>query len=58
MNTDYIQSEIDKFQQLIADDEKKKALIDQNISYYKRQLKNAERFLKELESKKDQDAGS
>jgi hypothetical protein len=49
MDTEYIQKEIDKFQQLIVDDENKQALIDQNIRYHKRQLKNAENALKELQ---------
>jgi septal ring factor EnvC (AmiA/AmiB activator) len=49
MDTEYIQKEIEKFKQAIADDEHKQALIDQNIRYHKRQLKNAESALKELQ---------
>jgi hypothetical protein len=49
MNTDYILQEIDRFKVLIADDEKKKQLIDQNIKYHKKQLKNAESALKEIQ---------
>jgi galactokinase len=48
MNTDYIQSEIDRYRLLIEDDKKKRDLIDQNIRYYNKQLKNAENAMKEL----------
>ena len=50
MNIDYIQSEIDRYRQLIADDEKKTALIQRNIDYHKKHLKIAEKCLKDLQN--------
>jgi hypothetical protein len=48
MNTEYLTKEIERYTILIQEDEKKQALIFQNIKYYKKQLKNAENALKEL----------
>jgi hypothetical protein len=55
MNTDYIQSEITRLEQLIADDQKKIDLININIRLTKANLKNTLKAKKELEAKKEKE---
>jgi hypothetical protein len=51
MDISIIDSDIEKYQIAITDDQKKIDLLKQNIRYHERQLKNALNFKKELEGK-------
>jgi septal ring factor EnvC (AmiA/AmiB activator) len=48
MNTDYLTQEIERYQKAIQEDEKNLAVIEQSLKYNRKQLKNAEKALQEI----------
>jgi peptidoglycan hydrolase CwlO-like protein len=53
MTTEYLQADIDRFKKAIEEDEKEIAVINQRLKYNKKQLKNAENTLAEIQEIKE-----